>query len=120
MRDLNRQATNARKEPSKKARIRDFALVRKGQVLGLFERAADAETAMRNIIPPDPPGTFEIVQMIAADLRRKADDVQTDGSGFDQRRPSRTSPDSETLQNSSIEMPPCWNKHNLRRNWPKF
>jgi hypothetical protein len=76
MRDFNRQTANARKDTSKntavlaKARKRDFAVVLKGKVIGLFERAADAETAMRNIIPPDPPGTLEIVQISTGRSRR--------------------------------------------------
>jgi hypothetical protein len=41
---------------------RAFAIVLNGRVVGLFDTLADAETAMQNLIPPDPPGTLKVIK----------------------------------------------------------
>jgi hypothetical protein len=46
-----------------KSMPREFAVIYSGKVVGRFYTAQDAEDAMRNLIPPPPPETLEVVKV---------------------------------------------------------
>jgi hypothetical protein len=42
---------------------REFVVIRDGMIVGIFDTAKAAETAMKNLTVPKPPGTLKVIEI---------------------------------------------------------
>ena len=56
---------------------REFVVIRNGMIVGIFDTAKDAETAMKNLTVPEPPGTLKVLEI--GGVRRDKGEVDKTG-----------------------------------------
>jgi len=56
---------------------REFVVIRDGMIVGIFDTAKAAETAMKNLTVPTPPGTLKVLEI--GGVRRDKGEVDKTG-----------------------------------------